>query len=268
MGNLKIHTNNEAESKEVQELLFELGYRFYSNNGTYVRFFEHTKQLYFFANNDTWITYTTDYHLFSSRDDHTEVTLPKLRDIAVLHRNDVNDATHKAPNTPLNYYVASDKRVYFFDSKWRFSKQFLISLTPLIKETNESLHEIKIKENLLIGADAKLAWANGEKLQIDTGTGFEDLTDNYYLAVFDRSSNKFRLKPNTVTLNGIEIPAPFEPKDGEIVWVLSNSHINYSHTYHSKNYLYPFGAWRTEEEIKQVVAALCSVLNPKKEQSQ
>lgn len=59
MENLKIHTNNEVESKEVQELLFELGYRFYGNNGTYARFFEHTKQLYLFTNSNTWITYTT-----------------------------------------------------------------------------------------------------------------------------------------------------------------------------------------------------------------
>lgn len=66
---------------------------------------------------------------------------------------------------------------------------------------------------LISGAEAKLAWANGEALQIDTGTGFEDLTDNYYLAIFDRQSNKFRLKPQTIKLE-IEIPAPCKAKIG------------------------------------------------------
>ncbi len=69
---------------------------------------------------------------------------------------------------------------------------------------------------------------------------------------------EFRLKPRTITINGIEVPAPFEPKPGELYyhpcgyrecgyWFNTNDGFDY------------LGAWRTEEEIKQVVAALRQV---------
>ena len=69
---------------------------------------------------------------------------------------------------------------------------------------------------------------------------------------------KFRLKPRTITLNGIEVPAPFEPKDKDngyvIDLVVSSTPWN-----ESDPETYRVGAWRTEEEIKQVVAALRKV---------
>lgn len=37
---------------------------------------------------------------------------------------------------------------------------------------------------------------------------------------FKDRGNKFRLKPRTITINGIEVPAPFEPKEGERFWHL------------------------------------------------
>ena len=72
----------------------------------------------------------------------------------------------------------------------------------------------------------------------------------------------FRLKPHTITLNGIEVPAPFEPKEGDIFYILSTSYecgyveILYYRNDKQGNMLAQFGAWRTEDEIKQVVAAL------------
>lgn len=115
-----------------------------------------------------------------------------------------------------------------------------------------------LKDNDLIsGAEAKLAWANGESLQINTGAGFEDLTGNYYLAIFDRQPIKFRLKPKTIKLE-LELPKPFEPKVGQEVWFIDdNSKCGYSRSaeYGSDIHSY-FGWWRTEEEIKQVVEQL------------
>ena len=72
---------------------------------------------------------------------------------------------------------------------------------------------------LISGKEAKLAWANGEQLQISNtivGEDFYDKDDsNTTLNIFDLDFYKFRLKPRTITLNNIEIPAPFEPKDGD-----------------------------------------------------
>ena len=121
---------------------------------------------------------------------------------------------------------------------------------------------------LINGKEAKLAWANGKKLQIANtivGEDFYDMDDsNTTLNIFDLDFYKFRLKPRTITLNSIEVPAPFEPKEGETYWCFSTQKvIGYGHNvYESERADRRFinmGAWRTECEIKQVVSALRSV---------
>ena len=121
---------------------------------------------------------------------------------------------------------------------------------------------------LISGKEAKLAWANGKKLQIANtivGEDFYDMDDsNTTLNIFDLDFYKFRLKPRTVNLNGIKVPAPFEPKEGETYWCFSTQTvIGYGHNvYESERADRRFinmGAWRTECEIKQVVSALRSV---------
>ena len=118
---------------------------------------------------------------------------------------------------------------------------------------------------LISGEEAKLAWANGKKLQIANtivGEDFYDMDDsNTTLNIFDLDFYQFRLKPHTITLNNIEIPAPFEPKHGDDIWFLNP---DYGCGYADGDYdpaesVIQFGAWRTEEEIKQVVSALRSV---------
>ena len=114
--------------------------------------------------------------------------------------------------------------------------------------------------------EAKLAWANGAELQVAhiTMKEWEILTDNYMLSVFDNGSYIFRLKPRTITINGIEVPAPFEPKVGDYVYFLcSDETKGYAETTLEDTPMnwgfVQFGAWRTEDEIKQVVSALRSV---------
>ena len=78
------------------------------------------------------------------------------------------------------------------------------------------------------------------------------------------NSLKFRLKPRTIKLNGIEVPAPFKPKHGDIFWYLDLTQIcsyNYRQEWSDSDEYTQLGAWRTESEIKQVVAALRSVFN-------
>lgn len=114
---------------------------------------------------------------------------------------------------------------------------------------------------LISGKEAKLAWANGEDVEFKPKPSVYSwglICDKNTLGIFDDDELIFRLKPRTISINGIEVPAPFEPKPGELYyhpcgyrecgyWFNTNDGFDY------------LGAWRTEEEIKQVVAALRQV---------
>ena len=118
---------------------------------------------------------------------------------------------------------------------------------------------------LISGKEAKLAWAEGVDVQVATGPDkFRTLVSSDNLGIFD-CGNYFRLKPRTITINGIEVPAPFEPKDGDRYFFLNSSaDAGYGVNETTKWTKYTqFGAWRTEEEIKQVVTALRSVFRTK-----
>ena len=90
----------------------------------------------------------------------------------------------------------------------------------------------------------------------------EEHEEEFTLGDFiNRGRWDFRLKPRTITINGIEVPAPFEPKEGENFWHLyppMGRGYNFTTSNDSDHYE-QFGAWRTEDEIKQVVSALRSV---------
>ena len=74
---------------------------------------------------------------------------------------------------------------------------------------------------------------------------------------------RFRLKPKTITINGIEVPAPFEPKEGEIYWFITDSECGYNWVENKPSCRVGIAAWRTEDEIKQVVAALKTIFKTK-----
>ena len=124
---------------------------------------------------------------------------------------------------------------------------------------------------LISGKEALIALANGEDV-LYIGKSYEGKPDSSWgyakeVEVEDFLNDvwSFKLKPRTITINGIEVPAPFEPKEGDAVFVLDNSNrLGFStFTYNSGFYHVNFGAWRTEEEIKQVVAALRSIFGKK-----
>ena len=69
----------------------------------------------------------------------------------------------------------------------------------------------------------------------------------------------FYLKPRTITINGIEVPVPFKPEIGERYCYLWDCQEGYSSTSYKDSDPVVIGAWRTEEEIKQVVEALRSI---------
>ena len=119
---------------------------------------------------------------------------------------------------------------------------------------------------LISGKEAKLAWANGENIELcykqheEENTWFLLLSTDP-LSIFDRDDVKFRLKPRTITINGIEVPAPFEPKEGDDCrcYYINTAFKNGFDWYHSTHHESHRVAWQTEDEIKQVASALRSV---------
>lgn len=116
--------------------------------------------------------------------------------------------------------------------------------------------------DLISGKEAKVAWAEGVTVQVATGADqFRTLVSSDDLGIFDRG-NYFRLKPHTVTINNIEVPAPFEPREGDDGHIIDLvvSRVLWDE---SDPETYRIGVWRTESEIEQVFAALRSVFNTK-----
>ena len=121
---------------------------------------------------------------------------------------------------------------------------------------------------LISGKDALIALANGDEVEwthFSVGEWHKVPQKTAKLQYFldDDLGWKFRLKPRTITINGIEVPAPFEPKEGDFYWHISPEYmIGYAGSMYNDGNVYTwqqFGSWRTEEEIKQVVAALRQV---------
>ena len=122
---------------------------------------------------------------------------------------------------------------------------------------------------LISGKEALIALANGQEIELQA-TGDMNWYNSTQWTVGELLcfKGRFRLKPKTITINGIEVPAPFEPNSGEDFYYLDCTSDNYggwaktswrnveSDAFKNNTV---FGAWRTEEEIKQVVAALRQV---------
>ncbi len=119
---------------------------------------------------------------------------------------------------------------------------------------------------LISGKEAFMAHLDGESVQWrDRNYDWNDWSEHtsWCSEALLSSHYQFRLKPRTITINGIEVPAPFEPESDQEYWILSESYYsNDGYKLMLPDRQQPkiaYGAWRTEEEIKQVVAALRSV---------
>jgi hypothetical protein len=275
MENCKIRVNNESESKEAQELFFELGCSWYGCGKYYNRIGSYT-----------FITAYPDEMLLRmgwGGDTDKEITLPQLRDLVVLKRNDVKDATHTCENGFK--YIFINYRWYLMTTDGWFQVSVntkalkpILTVQDVLNDLDELREEYKDyrKDPALIrGADAELvaqakkfitsdhlnrfeaaeAHLEGHPVQFMLANGdFIDITSDTTLGIFEKDGGySFRLKPQTIKLE-LELPKPFEPKDGEKYWIISD---DYENGYTSSTYpRVTIGAWRTEEEIKQVVEQL------------
>ena len=112
---------------------------------------------------------------------------------------------------------------------------------------------------IINGKEALIALANGEEVELQA-TGDMNWYNSTQWTVGELLCFRggFRLKPKTITLNGIEVPAPFEPNEFEDCYMLYDL---YAHGYTKTSWKYSKSvpAWRTEDEIKKVVSALRSI---------
>lgn len=212
----KIRVNSKAESKEAQELLFELG-AVWGQSKTATLNLEPMSFIYF---NGSSIYYghddENDEYWFQVEESGKEITLPQLKDLVVLHRNDVKDATHKYIGGGAAYKTVDDIAYLWTRMGWEY-KGVAHDLVQLHKED---------EQGLISGADALRALADGQEVEFKDGMDkWENIKHhmNLDLSMFLTAPDwmKFRLKPSTIiTTLSLEIPAPFEPKDGDVVYFI------------------------------------------------
>lgn len=103
MENIKVKVRNKVESKEVQELFFELGCHWYYNGK------QNIENVIGFINSHEDMSLTSGSILNSK---HKKLTIPQLRDLVVLKRNDVGDATHTTTDDVWKFYIGHDTYCY------------------------------------------------------------------------------------------------------------------------------------------------------------
>ena len=124
----------------------------------------------------------------------------------------------------------------------------------------------KVNEGKLIsGKEALIALANGEEVEYTNSCtpSWHELSVSGISIneIVNPKFNKFRLKTRTITINGIEVPAcGVGYKPHTFMFVLNSLELcEYSKIILDESDEIPPYWWSTEEEIKQVVAALRQV---------
>ena len=116
--------------------------------------------------------------------------------------------------------------------------------------------------NLISGKEALIALANGEEVELQS-VGDMNWYESTQWTVGELLcfKGRFRLKPRTITLNGIEVPCCGKDYQyGDAMYILNSLEpTEYSMIVLDKVDEVPLYWWRTEEEIKQVVEALRQV---------
>lgn len=117
MQNYKVEVKNHVEGMEAQKLFFELGYKWVAG-GKYNPAINEIPTI-IRCHDSGCMTWSLKSELLYK--DHEEVTIQELRDMVVLKRNDVGDATHTDPNTPesLNFRLFGEWWNLFTGGKWQ-----------------------------------------------------------------------------------------------------------------------------------------------------
>ena len=185
MQNYKIKVTPET-SAEVQELFFALG-----NSFTAPTNYDVNSYLFIFSYSCGKLTHSNDVSNFNNSENQ-EITLPQLRDLVVLKRNDVGDATH-AGNITHNYKYYVGANVYTWEeSGWHKS--------DLTIETIENGGISSRLDAQITWQDALRAVADGKEIQVWGIDDWVNTNQHYEWSLYHFSQRKFRIKPQTVTL--------------------------------------------------------------------
>ena len=144
MENLKIKVNSETESKEVQELFFELGAKKILPDS--VCYSSDVKAVCLIG--DCVLVNTISFE--SCCDSLKEITLPELRDLVVLKRNSIDDATHEDKNDPEFKYRLIDNHWHVItegNPVWRKDSIDLNEAPLFIKPIEKPMKEYLRKNN-------------------------------------------------------------------------------------------------------------------------
>lgn len=253
-----IEAKNETENNLIHSLFIQLGYKLDPTLSE----FDRTPFVVACADGSLG-------NVINSIDiEYQGITLSQLQDLVVLHRNDISDATHYQTEYPdSRFYLSSCRHVYMFDNgDWISSGIYPKELTLLNDKKEETMNIEYIHGETVDGKTAFNAWYDGEtvlvKYYMNDWKEF-DPQDGYSIEVFKSKNHQFMIKPKTIMIGDVKVPAPFQPKDGEKYWHISTDEAKGYWWNNELDQYAQFGAWRTEEEIKQVVEALRKYLTVK-----
>ena len=122
--NLKVKVNNESESKEVQELFFELGFgwccgdikKTRNTSASYIYCYKISKDMTFGNNGESFYNH-----------ENKEITLQYLRTLVVLKRNSIDYATHYYGGS--KYYLTDSEFYQYSENKWVNIDQYVDGMT-------------------------------------------------------------------------------------------------------------------------------------------
>lgn len=118
---------------------------------------------------------------------------------------------------------------------------------------------------LISGKEALIALANGEGLQQNVDGEWVDIRRDISWRAILGEQYKLRLKPRTITINGIEVPCCGKDYQyGDAMYILNSLEPEeYSLVVLDKADEVPAYWWKSEDEIKQVIAALRNIFGAK-----
>ena len=135
---IKVKANSESERKEIQELLSKLGYNLVNNIACEKGFVV-----------ASLLSGGINFYYYA---DVKEITVQYLKDLVVLKRNSIDDASFKDTFGDI-WYVDSNNSYWMFENGvWREADEPLFKLEPIKKEG-----EVKMKEKEYI-AKVSGAW--------------------------------------------------------------------------------------------------------------
>ncbi len=169
----------------MQELFFALG-----NSFTAPTNYDVNSYLFIFSYSCGKLTHSNDVSNFNNSENQ-EITLPQLRDLVVLKRDDVGDATHTYKDDYKEKYYIGNSVYKWEDSYWEAVSLNETYISGWLKPiTND-------KE--MTWQDALRAVADGKEVVFNNGFVSSDMS-SYLKGHFLNCS--FSLKPQTIYIDG------------------------------------------------------------------